>query len=99
MHNGMSIQSSHTCDLLLTDLTPQARKSHILPGLAHSSLIYVEQLCDNGCNIKFKKEAVSVMKSGKCVILGSRDIVYTFASELKQGEHQKFFTPSLKSKL
>jgi hypothetical protein len=36
MHIGTMIQSSHTCDLLLTDLPPQARKAHILPGLVHN---------------------------------------------------------------
>jgi hypothetical protein len=46
--NGTSIQSSHTCDLLLTDLPPQERKAHLLPGLVHNSLISVRQLCDNG---------------------------------------------------
>jgi hypothetical protein len=29
--NGNTTQSSHTCDLLLEDLPPQARKAHILP--------------------------------------------------------------------
>jgi hypothetical protein len=41
MHNGNTIQSSHTCDLLLTALPPQARKANILPGLVHNSLISV----------------------------------------------------------
>jgi hypothetical protein len=72
MPNDTSIQSSYTCDLLLTELPPQARKTHVLPGLVHSSLISFGQLCENGCNIKFKKEAVSVMNNGKCVMRGSR---------------------------
>jgi hypothetical protein len=73
MPNGTSIQSSHTCDLLLTEFPPQARKSHILPGLVHSSLISVGQLCDNGCDVTFNKDTFSVMNNGKCVMLGSRD--------------------------
>jgi hypothetical protein len=71
--NGKSIQSSHTCDLLLTDLPPQARKAHVLSGLVHNSLIYVRQLCDNGCEVTFNKDTVSVMHNGKCVMLGTRD--------------------------
>jgi hypothetical protein len=73
MPNGTSIQSSNTCDLLLTDLPPQARKSHVLPGLVHNLLIYVGKLCDSGCGVTFKKEKVSVMKDKKFVLLGSRD--------------------------
>jgi hypothetical protein len=32
MPNGTTIKSSHTCNLLLTALSPQARQAHILPG-------------------------------------------------------------------
>jgi hypothetical protein len=73
MPNGTTIQSSHTCDLLLTDFPPQARKAHILPGLVHNSLILVGQLCDNGCSVTFTQEQVTVSKNGKCLIYGSRD--------------------------
>jgi hypothetical protein len=73
MPNGTSIQSSHTCDLLITELTPQSRKAHVLPGLVHNSLISVGRLCDNGCDVTFNKEAVSVMNNGKFVMIRSRD--------------------------
>jgi hypothetical protein len=53
------------------DLPPQARKSHALLGLVHNSLIYVGQLCDNGYDVTFNKETVSVMNNGKCVMMGS----------------------------
>jgi hypothetical protein len=73
MPNGTTIQSSHTCDLLLTALTPQARKAHILPGIVHNSLISVGQLCDNRCSVIFTQEQVTVSKNGNCVMYGSRD--------------------------
>jgi hypothetical protein len=73
MPNGTTIQLSHTCDLLLTDLPPQARKAHILLGIVHNSLISVGQLCDNGCSVTFTQEQVTVSKNGKCVMYGSRD--------------------------
>jgi hypothetical protein len=81
MPNGTTIQSSHTCDLLLTDLPPQERKAHILPGLVHESLISVGQLCDSGCDsrcdsgcdVTLTQEQVTVSRDGKCVIYGSRD--------------------------
>jgi hypothetical protein len=74
MPNGTTIQSSHTCDLLLTYLPPQARKAHILPGLVHNSLISVGKLCDNGCNKTFTQEQVTVSRDIKCVIYRSRDL-------------------------
>jgi hypothetical protein len=73
MPNGMTIQSSHTCNLLLTDLPPQARQAHILPGLVHNSLISVGQLCDNGCSVTFTQDQVTVSKNKKWVMYGSRD--------------------------
>jgi hypothetical protein len=73
MPNGATFQSSHTRDLLLAALPPQSRKAHILPGLVHRSLISVGQLCDNGCNIAFTQEQVTVSKNRKCVMYGSQD--------------------------
>jgi hypothetical protein len=73
MPKGTSIQSSHTCDLLLTDFPPKTRKAHIFPGLVHNSLIYVGQLCDNGCDVKFNKDTLSVMNNGNRVMLGACD--------------------------
>jgi hypothetical protein len=62
-----------TLTLTLTDLPPQARQAHILPGLVHRSLISVGQLCDNGCSVTFTQEQVTVSKNEKCVMYGSRD--------------------------
>jgi hypothetical protein len=73
MTNGTTIQSSHTCSLLLTDLPHQARQSPIWPGPIHSSLISVGQLCDNECSVIFTQYQVTVYRSGKDVIYGSRD--------------------------
>jgi hypothetical protein len=73
MPNGTTIQSSHTCELLLADLPPQARNAHILPGLVHNSLISVGQLCDSGCNVTFTQEQVTVSRDRQCVMYGSRD--------------------------
>jgi hypothetical protein len=73
MHNDTSIQSSYTCELLLTDLPPQARIAHVLPGLVHNSLISVGQLCNNGCDVTFNKDVVSVRNNGKCAMTGTRD--------------------------
>jgi hypothetical protein len=73
MPNGETIQSSHTCNLLLTDLQHQARQAHILPGLVHNSLISVGQLCDNDCSVTFTQDQVLVSRNKKNVMYGSRD--------------------------
>jgi hypothetical protein len=73
MPNGTTIQSSHTCSLLLTDLPQQARQAHILPRLVHNSLISVGQLCNNKCSVTFTQDQVTVSRNGKNVMNGSRD--------------------------
>jgi hypothetical protein len=73
MPNGTTIQSSHTCNLFLTDLPHQDRQAHILPGLVHNSLISVGQLCDNECSVTFTHDQVTVFRKGKEVMYGSRD--------------------------
>jgi hypothetical protein len=73
MPNGTTIQSSHTCNLLITDLPHQARQAHIIPGLVHNSLVTVGQLCDNECSVTFTHDQVTVSRKGKEVMYGSRD--------------------------
>jgi hypothetical protein len=73
MPNGTTIQSSHTCNLLLTDLPPQARQDHILPGLVHNSLISAGKLCDNECSVTFTEDQVTVSRNGKNVMHRSQD--------------------------
>jgi hypothetical protein len=73
MPNGTTIQSSHTCNLLLIDFPPQARQAHILPGLVHNSLIWVGQLCDNDCSVTFTQDQVTDSKNEKHLMYGSRD--------------------------
>jgi hypothetical protein len=73
MPNGTTIQSSHTCNLFLTGLLPQAQQAHIIPGLVHNSLISVGKLCDNGCSVTFTQDQFMVSKDKKCIMHGSRD--------------------------
>jgi hypothetical protein len=73
MPKGMTIQMSHTCNLLLMGLPLQARQAHILPGLVHNSLILVGQLFDNGCSVTFTHSQGTVTKGKKCAMHGSRD--------------------------
>jgi hypothetical protein len=68
MPSGTTIQSSHTCSLLLTDLPHQARQAYILSRLVHNSLILVGQLCDNACSLTYTQDQVTVSRNGKGVM-------------------------------
>jgi hypothetical protein len=74
MPNSTTIQSSHTCNLLLMGLPLKARQAHILPGLVHNSLISVGHLCDSRCSVTFTHDQVTVSKDKKCLMHGSRDL-------------------------
>jgi hypothetical protein len=73
MYRYMSTQLSRTSELLLSALTPQSRKSHILPRLVQNSFISVGELCDIGCDIIFTRDKVEVTKDGKSVMSGICD--------------------------
>jgi hypothetical protein len=73
MPNGTTIKSSHTFNLFLPGLSPQARHAHILPGLVHNSLITVGKLCDSGCTVTFTHDQVTITKNKECVMRRSRD--------------------------
>jgi hypothetical protein len=62
MPNGTTIQSSHICNLLLTDLPPQARQAHIPPGLVHNSLISVGQKRKT-CNVRIPRSKITLVAS------------------------------------
>jgi hypothetical protein len=71
--DGASIQSTHTCELLLPQLPIVATKSHIIPGLATSSLLSAGQLVDANCSVKFDRTSVEVLHNHKRILEGIRD--------------------------
>jgi hypothetical protein len=73
MHNGTSIQSSHTSELLISVFPPQAIKAHLLPGLVHNSLISVGRLCGSACDVIFMRDKFEVTKDGKYAMSGIRN--------------------------
>ena len=48
--NVQILHSTKVCKLVLLTIPEGAREAHILPGLAHSSLISIGKLCDAGCD-------------------------------------------------
>ena len=48
-------------------------QAHIVPGLAHSSLISTKAFCDAGCNVSFDEFECRVYFKNKLMLAGSRD--------------------------
>ena len=46
--NGKTIRSTHTCNLDIPWLLGHMTEAHIVPGLAHASLISTRKFCDAG---------------------------------------------------
>jgi hypothetical protein len=70
--NGSVMQSTHTAELDLPHLPFLARQVHIVPALAHHSLISIGQLCDAGCDVTFDATTVTVHFENKTVLTGTR---------------------------
>jgi hypothetical protein len=69
--NGVMLQSTTAaCQLSLPQLPITAREAHILPGLAHSSLVSIGKLCDAGCEAKFDNQEVVITKNNINLLRG-----------------------------
>ena len=69
--DGSKVRSTHKCVLDLPQLPMEARKGHVIPGLASNSLISVVTLCNAGCDITFNKCDVEDKYKGKIVLTGT----------------------------
>jgi hypothetical protein len=68
--DGEKITSTHTCRLNLPWLPERARDAHIVPGLAHTSLVSIKILCDAGCKVTYDDTACNVYYADKLVWRG-----------------------------
>ena len=48
-------------------------EAHIVPGLAHSSLISTHKFCAAGCKVTFDQQECRVYHKGQLVLVGDRD--------------------------
>jgi hypothetical protein len=71
--DGTVINSTHTCNLDIPWLPNDITEAHIVPGLAHSSLIATRKFCDAGCKIIFDIEECPILYNGNLVLSGTRD--------------------------
>ena len=71
--DGNIIYSTHTCNLNIPWIPHAVTEGHIVPGLAHSSLISTRTFCDAGCRVQFDEEECRVYYKGELVLAGGRD--------------------------
>ena len=71
--DGETIQSTHTCKLDIPSLPAEATRAHIVPGLAHTSLVSIKVLCDAGCNVQYNGKHCLVYYKRKLVWKGKRE--------------------------
>ena len=58
--DGNKVKSTHKCTVNIPGLPIEARRGHIIPGLASHSLMSVATLCNAGCEVTFNKTSVKV---------------------------------------
>jgi hypothetical protein len=63
------MESSHTDDLDIPQLSAAASKAHVFPGMAHHSLLSVGQLCDEGYIVTFQRDTVTNCNSESSELL------------------------------
>ena len=72
--NGQQLKPTNVaCELNLPQVPAQGRQAHLLPGLTHSSLVYIGQLCDAGFQATFDQTYVNITNNGDTIITGHRD--------------------------
>ena len=76
--NGKVVQSTHTCNIDIPWLPDQTTEAHILPVLAHSSLILTWKFCDAGCKVVLNMTECWVYHKGKLVLTEGRDAATVF---------------------
>ena len=71
--DGSIIWSTHTCNLDIPWLPHRMTESHIVPGLAHSSLISTKKCCKAGSKVVFDETECRVYYKYELVLSGGRD--------------------------
>ena len=71
--NGGTMTSTHTRQLNIPSLPPEACTQHLFPEMKTSGLLSIGQLCDSGCTAKFSKRRLIVRNSrGTIILVGHR---------------------------
>ena len=70
--DGDWLTSTHTCTMDIPWLPNNAKEAHIVPSLAHASLISIKILCDAGCKVTYDDDECRVYYNKILVWLGKR---------------------------
>ena len=62
--DGDKISSTHTCKIDVPSLPKGARNAHIVPGLAHCSLVSIRVLCEEECKVEYEGNFCKVYHGG-----------------------------------
>ena len=71
--DGKEIKSTHTCLLDTPTFPKAARQAHIVPGLAHTSLISIKALCDAGRQAMYDDNECKISFKGTTIWRGARE--------------------------
>ena len=71
--DGDTIKSTHECELNIPALPAKARIAHIVPGLAHTSLISIRVLCDAGWAVYYDEDECQVHYKKHLIWTGQRE--------------------------
>ena len=71
--DGDYLTLTHTCTLDIPWLPKEAKEAHIVPGLAHASLISIKILSDAGCKVTYDDDECRIFYNKKIVWLGKRE--------------------------
>ena len=67
------IKSTYECELIIPSLPQGAKRAHIVPKLAHTSLVSIKMLCDAGCRVTYDDNAVKVFYKNIIIWKGHRE--------------------------
>ena len=85
--DGEQIKSTHTCQIDIPWLPEASTSAHTVPGLAHTSLVYINMLCDDGCKVEYN--------TGKCRFIFKYKIVWKGNESRLQVYGSSHYTPSM----
>ena len=71
--DGDCLTSTHTYTLGILWLPNNAKEAHIVPGLAHASLISIKILCDAGCKVTYDDDECRVYYNKKVLWFRKRE--------------------------
>ena len=67
------MQSTHQGSLNIPDLSEEANKCEIFPGLTTGALVLVRQLCDTGHTVSFSKRKCNIRGKDSIKLIGKRE--------------------------